>query len=76
MLVKMNNAEYEETKETIETEFIDRYDLATIIEMIVDICHEKAEHLRYSWQDENTAEVWKHTAECLDELLSRIVNPG
>ena len=64
----MNNADYEELKETLETEFVDKSNLATVMEMLSDICHDKAEHLRSNWQDENTAKLWEHDAEAIISL--------
>lgn len=37
---------------------IDESSLPALMIVIEDVCHDKAEHIRSNWQDEQTASVW------------------
>lgn len=37
---------------------VDDRGLDRVIDMLADICHEKADHLRSAWQDDFTANLW------------------
>lgn len=37
---------------------VDRYDVASMLESLSDICHEKAEHIADNWGDVKTAKTW------------------
>ena len=41
---------------------IDRTSLTTVLDILVDICHGKAEHLSTNWQDEYAAKLWTYMA--------------
>lgn len=51
---------------------IDRHGLASVLEMIAQICYEKGDHLRSNWQDETTAKVWDRDGRKIDTLASKI----
>jgi len=40
---------------------IDVLSLSCLLGLIVNICHEKAEHFRTYWQDEKSARAWDKT---------------
>jgi hypothetical protein len=48
-------------KETLE-QLIDLHGVGSVLSLIGDICTEKAEHLRESWNEEYTAKSWDATA--------------
>uniref|UniRef100_A0A6M3LW98 Uncharacterized protein n=1 Tax=viral metagenome TaxID=1070528 RepID=A0A6M3LW98_9ZZZZ len=39
-------------------DIIDKLGLQQTVELISDICYEKANHIQENWQDENTAHAW------------------
>ena len=45
-------------KDTLE-KMIDTHGLPSVLEMLGDICHEKAEHIRTNWQDAALANTWR-----------------
>ena len=47
---------------------IDLHGLANVIATIMDICQEKAEHIRENWQDEPLAQRWEKVAEMLEKI--------
>lgn len=47
-----------EIKNQLET-LLDQTSLSELIEMLAEICWEKGEHLRASWQDEVSATAWE-----------------
>ena len=53
---------------------VDKADLSTVLETLVDICNGKAEHLRTNWQDENEAKAWDKDAATIDKVLGKIIN--
>jgi hypothetical protein len=58
----------EEVKHLME-EFMDKEGLAQLIQLVAEICYEKAEHVLTNWQDENLAKLWEKDA----KLLVRVV---
>jgi len=38
---------------------IDQSSLKEVLDMLAEICHEKADHLRSAWQDEVAAREWE-----------------
>lgn len=47
-----------ELDDTLEA-LIDAHDLQTVLNSIVRVCGEKADHLRTNWQDRQSARVWE-----------------
>ena len=39
-------------------ELVDQHGLDRVVEMLADICADKADHLRSNWQDDATARAW------------------
>jgi len=63
-------------KETIQQleQLIDKHSLGTIVEMLTEICHEKAEHVSLNWQDSITARTWRQDANSLEKTLFKLNN--
>lgn len=53
-------------------QIIDSSSLERLLELVADVCHEKAEHLRSNWQDRNTAKSWERDAAKLLKLAPRL----
>lgn len=49
-------------------QIVDRVGLDGIVSLLSEICREKAEHLRSTWQDENAARSWEADARRLDAV--------
>lgn len=47
---------------------VDTKGLQHILDTLVDICREKAEHLRSNWQDTTAADDWENAANDLDRV--------
>ena len=41
---------------------VDRSSVADVLTLLIRICEEKAEHIRYNWQDEPLARHWEAQA--------------
>ena len=48
---------------------IDTYDISHVFRCIAQICYEKAEHIRVTWQDENLATHWEQTGTSLEHFM-------
>ena len=62
--------ERQAAQDAIEAIF-DRYQWSAVIEMLANICNEKAEHLRTNWQDKHTARRYETAA----RAFQRIADP-
>lgn len=51
----------DELKLAIET-LVDKHGLRMVAENLVEVCHDKAEHLRSNWQDKASAKIWSRVA--------------
>lgn len=51
---------------------IDTYGLASVLEHIAEICHEKADHLRSNWQDARSGRVWDKDAKVISSAANRV----
>jgi len=49
--------EQQRFEEEIES-IIDHKGIAAMLNAMANICHEKAQHIRENWQDDETAKVW------------------
>ena len=58
-------------KRQLET-LIDKDSLQYVLSTIAEICHEKAEHLRENWQDNNTAKIWDKAGNNVAAVLSKV----
>ena len=63
----MNGIMRDIDKEEIET-IIDRVGMLCFINTVVDICEEKADHIRSNWQDKHLAKVWERKAKVLNDV--------
>jgi len=52
---------------------VDQHGILKVIEQLRDICHGKAEHLRYNWQAAEEAETWDYSGNYLDATCDKIV---
>jgi hypothetical protein len=55
-------------------QIIDASSIERLLELIADVCHEKAEHLRSAWQDANAAKSWERDAAKLLKLAPKFEN--
>lgn len=51
---------------------VDRFGLGHVLSALVEMCHEKANHLRSNWQDATTARVWDANAKTIDKVILKI----
>lgn len=51
---------------------IDKHGLRLVLELLSLVCHEKADHLRSSWQDDRTARTWEHDAKRIDACAAKV----
>jgi hypothetical protein len=47
---------------------VDKHSLGGVLQMLAEICNEKASHLESNWQDRETAKVWQRDAAKIDKL--------
>lgn len=57
---------------TLETDFVDRYDMQTVLETLAQIAAEKADHLRSDWQDWLAARDWNEAARRIEKLATKV----
>lgn len=60
----------QETNDAIE-KLIDSTSLETVLNAVVQVCYEKAAHLRSNWQDEVAAKRWERAAVLIDKAHTR-----
>lgn len=46
------------------------FSVANVLDMLSEVCGEKAEHVRSNWQDDDLADQWIRFASFLDEKAS------
>jgi len=51
---------------------IDRTTLETVLEALMEICGEKADHIESEWQDRATAAPWRMAAKTLGKAIDRV----
>ena len=51
---------------------IDRMSLQTVLEHLMTICGEKAEHVRTNWQDEGLAQDWEKAGLQIDAVAEKM----
>lgn len=54
-------------KDDIKT-MIDGMSLSGVLEILSQVCYEKAEHLRTNWQDPDTARAWEKVARAVGKI--------
>ncbi len=65
---RLNEAE---TREALERH-IDAWTLRVVVEMLAEICDEKAEHTRVAWGDHDTARAWWRNARALNRVAGNL----
>ena len=58
-------------KEQIEA-IMDKHGVVRTLEMIAEICAEKADHLRSNWQDDVSATEWDLISSAVDSAVERV----
>lgn len=53
---------------------IDSIGLRRLLDLVTNICHEKADHVRTNWQDESMARAWERDAKRIDTCASKVVS--
>lgn len=51
---------------------MDEMTLPQMVELMSEICYEKASHLRENWQDEKAAKLWEKNAKQLEKLAPKL----
>lgn len=52
---------------------IDGIGLQRVLNLIANICHEKAEHVRTNWQDGTLARAWERDGARIERCASKVV---
>jgi hypothetical protein len=60
-----------EVKHLME-EVMDKEGLAQLVQLVAEICYEKAEHVLTNWQDKNLAKLWEKDAKLLERVVGAI----
>jgi hypothetical protein len=55
-------------QDTVEN-LIDRLTLRWLLDLVAQVCHEKADHLRANWQDESAGKNWERVSEFMDRVM-------
>ena len=55
---------------------VDEADVATVAELLAEVCHEKAEHLFSNWQDRKAAALYTRAGQRLITAAARIEKYG
>jgi uncharacterized protein (DUF736 family) len=55
-------------QDTVEG-LIDRLTLRGLLDLVAQVCHEKADHLRANWQDETAGHAWERVSETMEKAL-------
>ena len=53
---------------------VDQTNVMAVLEMLVEVCELKAEHIRENWQDEGLAKRWTHDAKIIATAARRVQN--
>lgn len=53
---------------------VDRHGLDGVLNMLSEICGEKAEHVRSNWQDEPGGKIWDKRASIVDAATSKVLD--
>jgi hypothetical protein len=51
---------------------IDKLTTPQVLQLIAEICHEKADHLRENWQDKNAARLWDKNGNMIDVFSAKL----
>ena len=58
----------QETQDALEG-FVDANGLDQVIDMLADVCGEKADHISTNWQDEGLAKDWRKASYRVNSIL-------
>lgn len=74
MLYNSNTSPLSKRREQLEQieKLIDNITISQMVEMMSEICYEKAAHLRENWQDEKTAKIWDKNARQLSNISGKL----
>lgn len=64
----MTNKDYSEQLERI----IDAITLPQVLDLISNICYEKAQHLAENWQDNRSAKLWEKNGNLISKTSPKI----
>lgn len=53
---------------------VDSAGLASVLAMLAEMCHAKADHVQHTWQDEGLARAWSQDARVLEHALTKLQN--
>ena len=54
-----------------QVEFLmDRLTLRGLLDLVAQVCHEKADHLRANWQDESAGHAWERAEQIIDKMTT------
>ena len=66
----------ESIQDILEVQVVDATSLSDTIEMLINICHAKAEHLESNWQDRDAARAWEKAAGKIAWSLNKVKDLG
>ena len=58
------------TDDGIVEDLIDRLTLRGLLDLVAQVCHEKADHLRANWQDETAGHAWERAEQIIDKMTT------
>lgn len=58
-------------RDRLESDFLDKYDLAGVLDALSIICSDKADHASEAWQDYTLANLWNRCRRILTTAVSR-----
>jgi len=63
-----------DTKEMLETleDMVDSGSIGDVLETLIELCHEKAEHLRSNWGDDAEAKAWERDGRKIGRLIGKL----
>ena len=56
----------------LESEFVDKYGITRVLEMLAGICDEKADHIKTNYGDTILAGRWKRKADIIDIAAQKV----
>jgi len=71
--MKQYNQDTARGSEELEA-LVDGFGLSTVLDMLRDICHEKADHIRTNWQDNELAASWDRDGRFIDRIVAKVGN--
>jgi len=58
------------TDDGIVEDLIDRLTLRGLLDLVAQVCHEKADHLRANWQDETAGHAWERAEQIINKMTT------